>query len=78
VLDVKVINHNTTNYACLCVAAPVRNNPANKRAVKVNGEYTRKAQEIDQAYAATPAGTIGPCERSLLEAGGCTGVAFGH
>jgi len=21
---------------------------------------------------------IGPCERALLEAGGCTGVAFGH
>jgi hypothetical protein len=38
VLDVKVINHNSTNYGCLRVAAPVRNNPANRRAVKVGGE----------------------------------------
>ena len=78
VLDVKVINHNQTNYGCLRVAAPVRNNPANKRAVKVDGEYTRKAREIDQAYGATPPEDVGPCERALLEAGGCTGVAFGH
>jgi hypothetical protein len=53
------------------VAAPVRNNPANRRAVKVDGEYTRKAREIDQAYAAAAVEDIGPCERALLEAGGC-------
>jgi len=78
VLDVKVINHNATRYGCLKVAAPVRNKAANKRATAVDGEYTSKARDIDQAYALTPPGDIGPCERAILDAGGCTGIAFGH
>ena len=78
VFDLKIANECPTNYNCARVAAPARREAVNKRAKKVQGQYLRRAQAIDQEECDVAPGTAGPCEDAIAGVGGVIGLCYGH
>ena len=71
--EVKIISCNKTRYKPTWT----------KRAVdfwadNLQQEYLVKAREADRVYNSTPAGTVGPVERKLVELGDVCGTAGGN